>query len=182
MFEALTAKMFATVVSLSMFLFSSYTGNDPAFRALTGRVGENYLQFRTTLTAAFDNDFPDVFKSGANIPIDFTLQIKSGNKTWLERRYQNRVRFDPATGVYHVHLTGMNRNVQTSSYQQMITEISSFECSVPYNPVWGKVTARLEAKLPTVRFEQINKSVDLMVLWRYQRPSTSISLNLFSAS
>ncbi|MDY0152562.1 MAG: hypothetical protein RBS43_09855 [Candidatus Cloacimonas sp.] len=182
MFEALTAKVFATVVSLSMFLFSSYTGNDPAFRALNAKAGVSYLQFRTTLVAAFDNDFPDVFKSGASIPVDFTLQIKSGNKIRLERKYQNKVQYNPSTGIYYVFIAGMNRNLQTESYQQMLSAISGFECSVPYDSAWGKVSVHLEAKLPTVRFQQINKAVDLMVLWRYQRPSITTYLNLLAAT
>lgn len=182
MFEALTAKVFATVVSLSMFLFSSYTGNDPSFRALNAKAGDSYLQFKTTLVEAFDNDFPDVFKSGASIPVDFTLQIRSGNNIRLQRKYQNRVQYNPSTGIYHVFLAGMNRNLQTASYQQMLSVISGFECSVPYDSGWGKVSVHLEAKLPTVRFQQINKAVDLMVLWRYQRPSITINLNLLAAT
>lgn len=182
MLEALTGKVFASIVSLSMFLFSSYTGNDPSLRALTSRVGDNYLQLRTSLVSAFDNDFPDVFKSGATIPIEYKLLIKSGKQTRVERKFQNRVRFDPLTGVYHIYSAGMNRNTQTTSYPQMITEISAFECSVPYNPAWGKVSVRLEASLPIVRFQQLNKPVDLMVLWRYQRPAANVILNLQSAS
>ncbi|MDD4310233.1 MAG: hypothetical protein PHO32_07620, partial [Candidatus Cloacimonetes bacterium] len=136
MLEALSGKVFATMVSLSMFLFSSYTGNDPGFRALNSRTGGNYLQLRTSLVSAFDNDFPDVFKSGVRIPVIFTLYIKSGKRTLAEYKYQNTVQYDPSKGSYAVYTAGMNRNIQTTSYQQMIQEFSLFECSIPYRADW----------------------------------------------
>ncbi|GAB1467675.1 hypothetical protein MASR2M64_03540 [Candidatus Cloacimonadota bacterium] len=182
MFEALTGKVFATVVSLSMFLFSSYSGNDPAFRALNSRVGGNYLQLRTSLVGAFDNDFPDVFKSGTVIPVDFSLVIKKGNQVLTKSKFQNKVRFDPAKGVYEIYTAGMNRSITTESYTQMLAEISGFECSIPYNPQWGVVSVHLEATLPTVRFAQLKKPIDLMVLWKYHKPRINNNLDLRKTS
>jgi len=178
MLEALTGKVFATIVSLSVFLFSSYTGNDPAFRGLNSRAGEHYLQLRTSLVSAFDNDFPDVFKSGATIPVNFQLIIRNKSRTLLTRSYQNSVRYNPADAVFDVRTGGMNRKLQTASYPAMIAEVSGFECSLPYDPNWGNVTITLEASLPSVRFEQLQKKVDLMVLWKYQKPKISVQLNL----
>lgn len=178
MLEAITGKMFATIVTLSVFLFSSYTGNDPALRALSSRAGENYLQIRSSLVGAFDNDFPDVFKSGSTIPVTFTLSIKNKNQILFSRNYQNRVRFDPAKGLYEVKTAGMNRTLQTASYPAMLNELSTFECSIPYQESWGSVTISLEASLSSVRFEQLKKTVDLMVLWKYQKPKVSSQVSL----
>ncbi|PKN71404.1 MAG: hypothetical protein CVU50_10220 [Candidatus Cloacimonetes bacterium HGW-Cloacimonetes-3] len=182
MLEALTGKVFATVASISMFLFSSYSGNDPSFRALSSRVGGNYLQLRTNLVGAFDNDFPDVFNSGTVIPVNFSLSIRSGNRVLAERHFQNRVRYDPGKGTYEVYTAGMNRTIETESYAHMLAEISGFECSIPYNPDWGVVSLRLESSLPTLKFAQIRKPVDLMVLWKYKKPRISINLDLHKTS
>ncbi len=182
MFEAITGKVLATIATLSVFLFSSYTGNDPAFRNLNSRAGENYLQLRTTLVSAFENDFPDVFKSGSTIPVNFQLTIRNRNRILLNRNFQNSVRYDVANAVYEIRTGGMNRKIQTSSYAAMLSEVSGFECSVPYQSDWGTVTVSLEAALPSVRFEQLRKSVDLMVLWKYQKPKVSATLNLKKVS
>jgi hypothetical protein len=182
MLEAITGKVFATIATLSVFLFSSYTGNDPAFRNLNSRAGENYLQLRTTLVSAFENDFPDVFKSGSTIPVNFQLTIRNRNRILLNRNFQNSVRYDVANAVYEIRTGGMNRKIQTSSYAAMLSEVSGFECSVPYQSDWGTVTVSLEAALPSVRFEQLRKSVDLMVLWKYQKPKVSATLNLKKVS
>ncbi len=182
MLEALTGKVFATVASLSMFLFSSYSGNDPSFRALNSRVGGNYLQLHTSLVGAFDNDFPDVFKSSTVIPVNFSLIIKSGRRTLSEKQFQNRVRYDPGKGIYEVYLSGMKRTIETESYNHMLAEISGFECSVPYNPDWGVVSVRLEASLPTVKFTQLKKPVDLMVLWKFHKPRVNANLDLRKTS
>jgi hypothetical protein len=82
MLEAITGKVFATIVTLSVFLFSSYTGNDPAFRTLNCRAGEKYLVVRSSLISAFDNDFPDVFKSGSRSPSIFSLVSATKTAPW----------------------------------------------------------------------------------------------------
>lgn len=182
MFEAITGKVLATIATLSVFLFSSYTGNDPAFGTLNSRAGESYLQLRTSLVSAFENDFPDVFKSGSTIPVNFRLTIRNRNGVLVNRSFQNSVRYDPANAVYEIKTGGMNRKLQTPSYNAMLSEVSGFECSIPYSPTWGTVTVSLEASLPSVRFEQLQKRVDLMVLWKYQKPKTSTQLSLKKAT
>lgn len=176
--EAITGKVFATIVTLSVFLFSSYTGNDPAFRTLNCRAGEKYLVVRSSLISAFDNDFPDVFKSGSTIPINFQLSIRNKNRSLVSRSFQNSVKYDMANAVYEIRTGGMNRRLQTPSYAAMLAEVSGFECSLPYDPSWGEVSITLTASLPSVRFEQLQKKVDLMVLWKYQKPKVSASLSL----
>ncbi len=178
MLEAISGKVFATIVTLSVFLFSSYTGNDPSLKGFNSRVGENYLQLRTSLYSAFENDFPDVFRSGSTIPVNFKLTIKGKHQNLYQHTFVNSVNYDPAKGVFNLSLGGMNRKLQTDSYEKMLAEISVFECSIPYQPAWGDVTINLEASLPTVRFQQLQKNVDLMVLWKYKKPRTSTSLNL----
>lgn len=182
MLEALTGKVLATVVTLSVFLFSSYTGNDPAFGNLNSRAGDSYLQLRTSLVSAFENDFPDVFQSGSTIPVNFKLLIRNKNGVLVNRNFQNSVRYDPATAVFEVRSSGMNRKLQTANYSAMISEISGFECSIPFSSSWGTVSVSLEASLPSVRFEQLKKKVDLMVLWKYQKPKISTQLNLKKAT
>jgi len=178
MFEALSAKVFTTLASVSMFLFSSYTGNDPGFSNITARVGENYLQVQTKLENAFTNDFTDVFSSGVSIPVVYKLSITSGRSTLLEKRFVNRVRYDHAKGVYFLSLETTNRELELTSQAQMVAQLSAFACSVPYNRNWGKVTVKVEASLSSVRFQQVKEPVDLMVLWKYHKPKISNTLDL----
>lgn len=178
MFEALSAKVFTTLASVSMFLFSSYTGNDPGFSPISARAGENYLQVQTKLENAFTNDFTDVFSSGVSIPVVFKMSISSGKTSRLEKRYVNRVRYDHTKGLYFVSLEGTNRELELTSQAQMVSQLSTFTCSVPYNRTWGMVTIKVEASLSSVRFQQIKEPVDLMVLWKYHKPKVSSSLDL----
>lgn len=178
MFEALGAKILTTVASVAMFLFSSYTGNDPSLSPLSTRVGDNYLQVETRLENAFVNDFEDIFKSGTTIPVVFKLKIRSGRTVFSEKQFINRVRYDHAKDLYIVSLEGMNRNLQLSSPAELVSELSVLHCSLPYNPKWGKVTLNVEASLAAVRFQQVKGPVDLMVLWKYHKPQVSKNLDL----
>lgn len=178
MLEALSAKVMAGLVSLSMFLFSSYTGNDPALSSLKFLVGRSYLQVSTRLESAFDNDFPELFRSGTSIPIHFKLELKSKNRVVWNRQYTNRVLYDPATGIWTVSMGASGRSVKFTSYKEMLEAIAVLDCSVPFESGWGEVNARVEAWLPTVRFESIDRNVNLMVLWNYKRPVVKASIDL----
>lgn len=181
MLEALSAKMMAGLVSLSMFLFSSYTGNDPALSALRFLVGRSYLQVSTHLVGAFDNDFPELFRSGTSIPIHFKLELKSNNRVVWNRQYTNRVQYDPATGVWNVSMGASGRSVKFTSYREMLDAIAVLDCSVPFESSWKEVNARVEAWMPTVRLESIERDINLMVLWNYKRPVVKASIDLRNA-
>jgi len=178
MLEALSAKVMAGLVSLSMFLFSTYTGNDPQLSSLKATMGRSYLQLNTHLVSAFDNDFPEVFKSGTTIPVHFKLEIKSKRRNLWSKQYTNSTRYDSATGFWSVSQSASGRTVKLSSYQQMITAMAHLDCSIPYESSWGEVNVKVEAWLPTVNFDKIDRKVNLMVLWNYQRPVAKASYNL----
>jgi hypothetical protein len=164
-------KIMAGVASLAMFLFSSYTGNDPGFEALRGYSGKKHLQLTTRLVSAFENDFPDVFKSGSLITVNFTVEIRSKGRVVATHNFSNSVQYDTRQGSYSIRRSNSGRRLTTDSYRDMVREISGLDCALPIQQDWGMVDVRVEAWLPTVHFAQIDKDVDLMVLWKLQRPS-----------
>jgi len=178
MLEALGTKVMAGLVSLSMFLFSSFTGNDPELSSLRATAGNSYLQISTHLEHAFDNDFPELFRSGTAIPIHFKLEIKSGAVVMFTRQYTNSSTYNSATGAWTVSLGSSSRSVKHSAYQQMLADLGSLECSIPYDSSWGVVNVRAEAWMPTVKFDRMDRDLNLMVLWNYKRPVVKARFNL----
>jgi len=182
MLEAIGSKIIAGIVSLSMFLFSSYTGNDPAMRPLQIVIGRSYVQIKTGLTNAFVNDFNDVFRSGTTIPVEFTVTIRSGRTVFVTNKYTNTVTYDPMTGLYTIAHNATGQRIRTPFYQSMIVSVSQFECSIPYQPAWKRVTIKVDAGLSEVHFAQIDRTVDLTVLWKYIRPSSVLNADLSRSS
>lgn len=178
MLETLGAKILSGIVTLSMFLFSSYTGNDPAFTAIRGSMGRSYIQLSTRLAGAFDNDFPDVFRSGTKITVYYKVNIRSKGKLVASREFQNSVQYDSRQNIYTVRLSGTDRGYQTSDYRLMVNDLATMECSMPIQSSWGYSTVEFEAWLPTVYFDKIDKKVNLMVLWNYSRPKLKSEFNL----
>jgi hypothetical protein len=43
------------------------------------------------------------------------------------------------------------------------------------------VSIRIQAELPKLRFDNADKDVDLMVLWKYKMPSVKSTANLLKA-
>lgn len=178
MFEALGSKLLAGIASLSMLLFSSYTGNDPRLSSIRHNRSESYLHLEANLISAFDNDFPSIFSSGTTIPVQFHLTIRSGNRTVLNRTYTNNVTYDPGKGAYEILKAGTSESIITQSYNEMLDAVAAFKCSVPYQTDWGSVQVKLVSALPTVNFAQIDKAVDLMILWKYKKPSVKKQIDL----
>ena len=68
--------------------------------------------------------------------------------------------------------------MRTSSVEQIIKEVSQYSFSIPYQSSWGLVSVSIQAELPVVRFEKLDKDMDLMVLWKHRKPSAKIQIDL----
>jgi hypothetical protein len=177
MLEALGTKVLAGVVSLSMLLFSSFKGNDPRLSSISHSKSGSFVYLRAQLQSAFDNDFPSIFASGTPIPVHYNLEVRSGNSVVARRRVVNRVTFDPASGIYEIVKEGA-QPAFTEAIDEVNRELAYFEYGLPYQSSWGVVNVKIEAELPKVHFRQLNKELDLMVLWKYKKPSTKAQIDL----
>ncbi|MCK9333104.1 MAG: hypothetical protein PHY41_03950 [Candidatus Cloacimonetes bacterium] len=178
MLEALGTKVFSGIVSLSLLLFSSFKGNDPHFGAISVRRSESFIYVSGSLQSAFENDFPSIFSSGTKIPIYFRIHIRQDGKTLSKQRFSHTVSFDTVTGIYELDRGKTNELFRSDSIEDLIREVSKFNFAFPHQAHWEHLNIRIEAELPKVRFEQLNKQVDLMVLWKYKKPSTKAVANL----
>lgn len=182
MLENIVGKVLAGLVSLSALMLSSYTGNDPVFLPLQSRNGQNYLLLKANLDNAFDNDFSDVFKCGKPIHLWYKVEIRHNNRTAFSRNYRHTVSYDPMNASWSLFRSETNQTEIFTTYSKLIDNISVLECSIPKINNWKVVEARVEAWLPEIELTQSNRKVDLMVLWKFQKPSVKASLNLESSS
>lgn len=177
MLDALSTRVLAGVVSLSMLLFSSFKGNDPRLSSISHSKSGSFVYLRAQLQSAFENDFPSIFASGTPIPVHYNLEVRSGNSVVARRRVVNQVSYDPASGVYELVRDGAQATF-TESIDEVKRELAYFEYALPYQSSWGMVSAKIEAELPKVHFRQLDKELDLMVLWKYKKPATKAQIDL----
>jgi len=178
MFEALSSKILAGVVSLSVLLFSSFEGNDPSLSAINHSTSSGYLYLSGQLHSAFENDFAPIFASGVPIPIYYNLNLKKGSRMVMQKRFLHVVTFDPVTGVYEVSKEGEPEVFYTDSVEQVIRKLSSYRFKIPYQSSWGIVKVRIEAALTKVRFPDLDQEMDLMILWKLKKPSAQTQIDL----
>jgi uncharacterized protein (UPF0248 family) len=178
MFETIGSKIFSSIVSLSLLLFSSFQGNDPRLSQIRVSKSDSYLYLSGDLISAFENDFPSIFSSGTSIPVHFMLTIKGKSGNLLRRRFTHTVNFDTATGVYTVQKSGKLQEIHSEVIADVIREVSRYSFAIPYQKSWGEVSIKIEAELPRVNFEQLDKEVDLMVLWKHKKPSARANADL----
>lgn len=181
MLELLGSKIMVGVVSLSLLLFSSFQGNDPQLGAIKHYSSSSTLYLSGELLSAFDKDFESIFASSVPIPVYFKLNIKSGSRTVLTRQLTHLVSFNPATGIYVLRKGTEPELLRTSSVEQIIKEISKYKFNIPYKSSWGLININIQAEMPRVRLEEKGKEIDLMMLWKYKKPSAKIQIDLHKA-
>ncbi|MDD3535703.1 MAG: hypothetical protein PHC50_06125 [Candidatus Cloacimonetes bacterium] len=177
MFDALGSKVFSTVVALSMLLFSSFKGNDPAISQFQLSKTDSYLYVKAQLSTAFENDFPSIFASGVPVNIHYDLDLRGANGYHGKRRVTNRISYDLATGIYEIRKEGLP-SIYSKSISEVLHEAAHLEVAIPYNREWGELKVKLSASLPKVYFKELGKQMDLMVLWKYKKPGASGSIDL----
>lgn len=174
----LIGKVMAGLLSVSTLMFSSYSGNDARFQSLNCRTSQNYLIVKAVLEKAFDNDFTDVFNCGKTVTIRFKLEIRENNEVAHTSSFRRTVLFTPLQASWDVFYSENGRREIYTDYRTMLSELAVLECSVPRNSKWKKVEIRVESWLDTVELTQPDRTVDLMVLWKFKRPSIRRSFTL----
>jgi hypothetical protein len=171
MLQGLMGKVMAGLLSVSSLMFSSYTGNDPGLTLLQSRAGQNYLIIRAALDNAFENDFSEVFRCGKPVNIWFRVVIRDGNRNAFARNYCHTVTYDPMNASWELNTSENDVKTIHTDYQAMLDDVAELECSIPRNSSWNSVELRLEAWLQSIELTQPNRTVNLMMLWKYKRPT-----------
>lgn len=178
MLEGFVGKVMAGLLSVSTLMFSPYSGNAVKFQSLNCRTSQNYLIVKAVLDKAFDNDFTDVFNCGKTVTIRFRLELRNNNDIAHTSSYRRTVIFTPMQASWDVFYSENSRREIYTDYKTMLNEISVLECSVPRNSQWKKIEIRVESWLDPVELTQPDRTVDLMVLWKFRRPTLRRSFNL----
>ena len=165
-------KLVTGVISLSMMLFSSYQGNEPKFARLNSVLSEDRILIFTKLENAFENDFEEVFKSGNEIFIYFTLSIKQKDQSIFRRTFFHSVEYDPLLKQYFIELQEQEKKITSRSFDDLIETITVFEFDY-LGDFPDRVTVSLTAYLEKLYLDSLDKEYDLMLLWKLQKPQVS---------
>ncbi len=171
-------KLLANLVTISVFLFSSFKGNDADFSALHIKNSGSYLILQTHLENSFDNDFQEIFQSGKQVDVWFNLEVKQ-NKNMLHKQvFRHSVQYDPLSSIYRIYLQEQHQARSVKSYAEMKQLMENVEYSLPAKPEWTKIDIHLDSYLKKMHIESMNKEIDLMVLWKMKKPVCKSSLDL----
>jgi hypothetical protein len=171
-------KLLANLVTISVFLFSSFKGNDADFSALKVHNSGNYLILQTKLENSFENDFQDIFQSGKQVDVWFNLEVKQNKDMVHKQVFRHSVQYDPLSTSYKVYLQEQHQTRSVASYPEMLQLLANVEYSLPSKPEWTKIDIQLESYLKSMRIESMNKDIDLMTLWKLKKPVCKTNLDL----
>ncbi len=170
MFQALSSKIISGFISLSMLLLSSYEGNRAAFAELTASFLGDKIFIKTELVHAFENDFEEIFKSGQRIDIFFNIELKNQSVVIHENEFKHSVVFNPLSQFFTIGLEEQNISTTTDSYQELIDIISKVEYQYEGEEL-NEVNISIKSFLKKIRLQSINKEYDMMMLWKFKKPS-----------
>jgi hypothetical protein len=171
-------KLLASLVTVSVFLFSSFKGNDASFSTMQIHNSGNYLILQSNLVNSFDNDFQDIFQSGKQVDVWFNLEIKQNKNILYKQEFRHSVQYDHLSSVYKVFLEEQHQNISVKDYSEMIRLMSHIEYSLPSKHEWKKIDIHLDSYLKTMRIESLKKEINLMVLWKLKKPECKESVDL----
>lgn len=173
-------KIVSGLVSIALFLFSSYKGNDATFSDIFIDYHKGRLSINTTLDNAFKNDFDDIFKSGKKIKVWFSIKIENYGKTIFEDKCYHQIEYDPLSQRFEIYLSEDNDYTYVKSNEEIIEEISEFEYTCDLNEVDFRDNLDIEitAFLKKVNFAKMNKEIDLMLLWNFKKPKIKKQFNI----
>ncbi|HNX00087.1 MAG TPA: DUF4390 domain-containing protein [Candidatus Cloacimonadota bacterium] len=171
-------KLLANLVTISVFLFSSFKGNDASFSAMHVQNSGNYLILQTHLENSFENDFQEIFQSGKQVDVWFNLEVKQNRNLLQKQEFRHSVQYDPLSAAYKVYLQEQKTTRVVRDYADMVQLISDVEYTLPPKPGWSKIDIHLDSFLKKMPMESTNKEIDLMMLWKLKKPVCKISLDL----
>lgn len=168
-------KIFSGIVSFTILLFSSYTGNDPFFTDFLLSRNDSAIVVSTAIANAFENDFENFFKSGKTIAVYYELCIYKNGFCQKRQKFKHTVVYDALTKEYTLLLEEQNLSVSTTEYKQMIDWYSSISVSFD-EELLNNCQIEIKAELRTLTLHSAKKTFDMMTLWKFKTPSKRMEL------
>ncbi len=170
MFGGLFEKAITATISLGMMLFSSYQGNTPSFTQSQAFLRGNQITVQATLENAFNEDFRQILQSGQEVPINFTLTLRSQISTEIIC-FQHKASYDPLMEIWTLTCEeNDNRTFNIDSWNEFKNANSNFRYHGAHD-LESPIEVELIASLPTMNMGQNNRSFDLMIFWNFHKPT-----------
>ena len=171
--EIMFRKLISGIVTFATMIFSSFQGNDVSFSNLIVSYKSEKLFMETGLIDAFENDFENIFKSGKEIKIWFDLEVKKSKKQILNTQFYHSVKYDPLTTVFEIYFSETRQSIFLDSYDRVKMHLSKIKYSTRIGDVKKNenINISIMARLQKIRLPQIEKKIDLMMLWHNKKPS-----------
>ena len=172
-------KIYTTVLSFSILLFSNYIGNDPIFTNIYTESLENGIFISGYLESAYDNDFDDIFSSGIQIEVTFDLSVSHRNNILLKQSITNSVVWDSEFQYWIIQKEENPHSVAVNDILSLRHAMSSFETFLEINTTYYNVLdINISARLPVIYVAPVQKDIDLMILWKLKEPKARLRLNI----
>ncbi len=170
MFQALSSKIITGVITLSMLLLSSYEGNNAAFENFTATVLGSNVYIKANLVTAFENDFEELFRSGQKIDIYFNVIITDRDGPVHQDEFIHSILFNPLERFYLIFLEEQQSQTTAGSLEELIEIISNIDYVCECEG-FDEGNISISSHLKKVRLKSIGKEYDMMMLWKFKRPS-----------
>ena len=179
MFGEVIGKAYTAIVSFSVLLLSNYTGNDAQFVDMHNVLNDYGINFVCYLAGAFENDFEEIFSSGIVTTITFAVNVKHKKDTLFENAFTHSVVWNTEMQQWIVYFEENDITRTTDNFSELKGMLSNVDTMLFIDTSrYDNVDIQITARLPEVEMPSIQRSVDLMLLWKKKTPIGRLSVNL----
>jgi hypothetical protein len=173
MLESVMGRVVNGVVSFASLAFSSFKGNDAELSIPFITQNRNQIVIESNLKHAFEQDFYDIFRSGKEIEVWFSVTVEGRGHKLIERNYAHKAKFNPMTRDFNVVLQEQNYTFTTGNYTTLVNAMSHFEYTWNWrqNASPGQnVNVTVISYMKKIKLDAYREDFDLMMLWKFRKP------------
>ena len=186
LFSAFSKKVISSIIAIGSMFYSTIDGVTPEMSIEDLYFRNDHLVVNTILTNCFTEELEQIFASGNKIPVNFDVELFSGNNKLPDSTYSffHLLQFSPIDNNYAVFLSEKNEYIYSLNLEQAkaiftsiiehdLISVNELESNTSYHI---KITAWLDK----IHMRGMEEELNLLFYWNSIKPS--ISTEMFTKS
>jgi hypothetical protein len=181
-FAAFSKKVISTIIAVGSMFYSTIDGVTPDMSALELHYKNDYILVSTMLENCYTSEFDQIFYSGNVITIYFTVDLyQDGGKDPVSTNtFFHALQYSPLGDDFTIYFSERNETISSLSLdlvKALLPRVTDYRVTSSDN-IYDKVNYYLEitAWLDKIRFEGMEKELNLLYYWNSIKPNNKSAL------
>ncbi len=181
-FATFSKKVISTIIAVGSMFYSTIDGVTPDMSALELHYKNDYILVSTMLENCYTSEFDQIFYSGNVITIYFTVDLyqDGGKDPDSTNTFFHALQYSPLGDDFTIYFSERNETISSLSLdlvKALLPRVTDYRVTSSDN-IYDKVNYYLEitAWLDKIRFEGMEKELNLLYYWNSIKPNNKSAL------